>query len=46
MALIEINIVTFEEVFLPYMYDEKNDETLFDKLKKVGFNLELEYKKN
>ena len=44
MALIEIHIVTFEEVFLPYMYDEKNDETLFDKLKKTDFKLELEYK--
>ena len=44
IALIEIHIVTFEEVFLPYMYDEKNDETLFEKLKKTDFKFELDYK--
>ena len=43
MALIEINIVKFEEIFLPYMYDEKKNETLFERLEKQNFDL-LEYK--
>lgn len=43
MALIEINVVKFEEVFLPYMYDALNNETLFQKLEKNNFNLSLEY---
>lgn len=44
MALMEINVVKFEEVFLPYMYDEKNDETLFQKFEKRDFNLQIENK--
>lgn len=44
MALIEINVVRFEEIFLPYMYDSKTNETLFEKLDKKNFNLQLEYK--
>jgi len=43
MALIEINVVKFEQVFLPYMYDERLDQTLFQKLEKNNFNLQLEY---
>jgi hypothetical protein len=43
MALIEINVVQFEEIFLPYMYDAKNNETLYQKLEKKDFNLKLEY---
>jgi len=43
MALITIELVKFEEVFLPYMYDMKNNETLFQKLSKDNFN-QLEYK--
>lgn len=36
MALVRIHLVKFEEVFLPYMYDEKNDETLFEKFERKG----------
>jgi len=43
MALLEINVVKFEEIFLPYMYDANTDETLFQKLEKKGFNLMLDY---
>lgn len=44
MALLEINLVKFEEIFLPYMYDVNTDETLFQKLEKKNFNLMLENK--
>lgn len=42
MALQEINLAKLEEIFLPYLYDQKNDETLFQKLEKKGFKM-LEY---
>jgi rRNA maturation protein Rpf1 len=45
MALIEINVVQFEEIFLPYMYDMQTNQTLFEKMEKRGFDLQLEYKK-
>lgn len=44
MALIEINVVKFEQVFLPYMYDEVNDQTLFQKFEKRDFNMQIEDK--
>jgi hypothetical protein len=37
MALIEIEMVKFEEVFLPYMYDEKTNQTLFQKMSSNNF---------
>ena len=43
MALLEINVVKFEEIFLPYMYDEKKGETLFQMLEKKKFNLAIGY---
>jgi len=30
LALIEIEVARPEEIFLPYMYDSKNDETFFE----------------
>lgn len=42
MALLQIKIVTFEQVFLPYMTDGKT--TLYEKLEKQNFNFQLEYK--
>lgn len=45
MALIEIKLVKPQEVFLPYMYDEKSNQTLFQKLEKQDFNLQLEDKR-
>lgn len=44
MALVEIHLVKFEQVFLPYMYDELSNETLFEKLERKNFNLLLEQK--
>lgn len=44
MALLEINCVKFEEIFLPYMYDAKNNQTLFEKMEQRQFNLQLEDK--
>lgn len=46
MALIEIHLVKFEEVFLPYMYDRKSNQTLFKKFEERNFNLQLDYKPN
>jgi len=40
MALLEIEIVKFEEIFLPYIYDAKNDETMFEKMEAKKFLLE------
>jgi len=44
IALIEINVVKFEQVFLPYMFDEKTNKTLFQKFEERSFNLQLENK--
>jgi hypothetical protein len=40
MALLEIEIVKFEEIFLPYMYDIQKDQTMFEKLQDKKFLLE------
>jgi|SRR6056297_675530 len=39
MALIEIHVVKFEEIFLPYIYDEVNNKTLFEKLENNNFQI-------
>lgn len=44
MALIEINVAKFEEIFLPYMYDMKKDKTLYEIMAEQNFNMRLEYK--
>lgn len=44
MALITIHVAKFEEIFLPYMYDEQTGQTLFEKMEQRDFNLQLEYK--
>jgi hypothetical protein len=44
MALVSINLVKLEQVFLPYMYDQVNNETLFDKLERRDYNLQIENK--
>ena len=46
MSLIAINTVKFEQVFLPYMYDMKTNQTLFEKFEQRNFNLEIEDKTN
>lgn len=40
MALLEIEIVKFEEIFLPYMYDVNKNQTMFEKLQEKQFLLE------
>lgn len=43
ISLIEIHAVKVEQVFLPYLFDTEHNETLFDKLEKKGFNLQIGY---
>lgn len=45
MALVEIHVAKFEEIFLPYMYDEKKDKTLYQLFKERDFNMQLEDKR-
>ena len=42
MSLIQINTVKFEQVFLPYMYDMQTNQTLFEKMEKNSFSLQIE----
>lgn len=42
IALYQINLVKFEEIFLPYMYNLKTNKTLFEQLERNNFNLQLE----
>ncbi len=37
MALIELDIVKIEQVFLPYMYDSKTEKTLYESLRDKKF---------
>lgn len=47
MALLEIRVAKFEEIFLPYMYDEKQDKTLYQIMAEQKFKMpQLEYKQN
>ena len=39
LSLIMINAVKLEEVFLPYVYDEKMNKTIFELLEDKSFNL-------
>jgi len=43
MALLEVHLVKFEEIFLPYMWDGKKNQTLFESMQERGFK-QLEYK--
>ncbi len=42
MALLEINLVTLDEIFLPYMYNQKLDKTMYEIMQEKNFNLMLE----
>jgi len=44
MALIEIHVAKFEEIFLPYMYNEKLGKTLYELMAEREFNMQLEDK--
>jgi hypothetical protein len=41
MALLDINLVKFDEVFLPYLYDEKHNKTMYELLKDRQFKLDF-----
>jgi len=44
LALFFLQMVKMEEIFLPYLYDEKTNKTMFQKLEEKGFQLQLENK--
>lgn len=44
LALFEIHLVQPEEIFLPYMYNERLGKTLYEMLAEQDFALALEYK--
>lgn len=44
VALMEIELAKPEEVFLPYMFNEKLNMTMFEMLEKKNFNMQLEHK--
>ena len=44
LALFFLQMVKIEEIFLPYMYNEKTNQTMFQMLEERGFNLKLEHK--
>ena len=46
IALVKVNQVKFEQVFLPYMYNAEKDETLYDQLERKGFNMQIEDKRD
>ncbi len=43
LALLFLQMVRLEEIFLPYMYNEKQDKTMFQMLEEKGF-MQLENK--
>ena len=44
LALFFLQMVKIEEIFLPYMYNEKTSKTMFEMLEEKNFNLQLEHK--
>ena len=45
LTLLNIQMVKVEELFLPYAYDSKNNQTLFEKMESTGFAGFIEEKK-
>ena len=43
LALFFLQMVKIEEIFLPYMYNEKTGKTMFEMMEEKGF-MQLEYK--
>ena len=41
-AMMNVELVKLEEVFLPFLYDKKSDKTFFEMMEKKEFNLQLE----
>jgi hypothetical protein len=46
ISLLEIHTVKLEQVFLPFLFDLEHNETLFEKLERKGFDLQIGYDKN
>jgi len=44
LALFFLQMVKIEEIFLPYMYNDKTGETMFQILENRNFNFQLEHK--
>ncbi len=44
LALFFLRMVKIEEIFLPYMYNEKEDKTMFQILEEKGFDNMIEHK--
>lgn len=42
MAMVELAQIEITEIFLPYIYDQKNDQTFFEKIKSTNFQNLLE----
>ena len=42
LALFFLQMVKIEEIFLPYMYNDKTGQTMFQMLEKRDFKLQLE----
>lgn len=43
VAMMEVELVELEQVFLPYLYDAKLDETLYERMKRRNFNLAISH---
>ncbi len=46
LALYFLQMVKIEEIFLPYMYNAKEDKTMFQMLEEKGFDKLIEHKGN
>lgn len=46
LALIFLQMVKLEEIFLPYMYNSKSDKTMFEMLEDKGFGNLIEFKED
>lgn len=46
LTILQIEMVKVQELFLPYAYDAKSDQTLFQKMEKSGFAGYIEEPKN
>jgi len=46
LALFFLQMVKIEEIFLPYMYNEKTGKTMFEMLEEKNFNMQIEQKED
>lgn len=45
LAIFFLQMVKIEEIFLPYMYNEKTGKTMFEMLEETNFKVQIEHKK-